>query len=401
MYHQAYVFGLTSQTELTLAGRLETSRSRGRFQYSDTWLNHPSAYALDPVNLPLSPQCYSVHNLKNTFGVFSDAGPDSWGDRIVLQHHRSLPGNEVERLLRLSGMGVGCLQFSLSRTRPKALNETPGIDLIEKLSTITENLLLKHQLSEDELRLLDPGSSMGGARPKVSVTDGETTWLVKFSRPDDFIDVPRVEYASMQLLAKLGFDVPETKLMSLGQGRHAYLIKRFDRIKSQPIHFVSAHSLFNCDRVRPIADAYHDPQSYIALVRHLRAHAFVAEKDCRELYRRMVANVLLGNTDDHGRNHAIIFDICAQQWRLSPVYDMLPIISANREQALGVGSYGRESSVRNLQSASKAFGLNADEAAQCIQTLSEQISTWKEEFSRSGVDAADVQLLSNIVNAPK
>ncbi len=397
MYHHAYVFALVSKDRLILAGRIDTSRLRGGFQYSDEWLNHPSAYPLDPVNLPLSPQHFSVHNLKNTFGVFSDAGPDSWGDRIVLQHHHSLPGNEVERLLRLSGMGVGCLQFSLSRTRPKALQASPSIDLLNKLSTITENLLLKHQLTDDELRLLDPGSSMGGARPKVTVSDGEAAWLVKFSRPDDLIDVPRIEYASMQLLSKLGFDVPETKLVSLGQGRHAYMIKRFDSLPAQPIHFISAHSLFNSDRVKPIPDAHHDPQSYIALARHLRAHAFDATKDCRELYRRMVANVLLGNTDDHGRNHGMIFDICAGQWKLSPAYDMLPIISAQGQQALGVGSYGRESSIRNLQSASEAFGLSADGAALCIQTLSEGISAWKDSFSQSGVDAADLGVLSVII----
>jgi serine/threonine-protein kinase HipA len=121
MYQEAYVFALISKDSRILAGTIETSRLRGTFQYSNEWLNHPLAYPLDPVNLPLSPQQYSVNNIKNTFGVFSDAGPDSWGERILLQHHQTMPKNEVERLLRLSGLGVGCLQFSLSRTRPKAI----------------------------------------------------------------------------------------------------------------------------------------------------------------------------------------------------------------------------------------------------------------------------------------
>ncbi len=218
MYDQAYVFSLSPQGERRLVGEIETSSLMCEFQYDSEWLDSPWAYPLDPVNLPLSPKRYHVHNLKNMFGVFSDAGPDSWGERVLLQHHNSLPRNETERLLRLSGMGVGCLQFSLSRTRPKEIPALPSMDRLLHLANATENLLLKHQLTNDELLLLEPGSSMGGARPKVTVCDKDGAWLVKFSRPDDLIDIPKIEYACMQLLSKAGINVPETKLMPLGQG---------------------------------------------------------------------------------------------------------------------------------------------------------------------------------------
>ena len=397
MYNSAYVFTLSRKNERWLVGEIKTSGLMGEFQYDSEWLDNPEAYPLDPVNLPLSPMRYRVHNLKNMFGVFSDAGPDSWGERVLLQHHRSLPRNEAERLLRLSGMGVGCLQFSLSRTRPKATPALPTIDRLLRLSNATENLLLKHQLTNDELLLLDPGSSMGGARPKVTVCDDKDVWLVKFSRPDDLIDIPTVEYACMQLLSKLGINVPETKLMTLGQGRSAYMIKRFDRITNHPIHFISAHSLFNTDRVRPIRDAHHDPRSYIALARHLRAHSVNSINDCQELYARMVANVLLKNTDDHARNHAMIFDVSRSKWRLAPAFDVLPSLGPQGEQALGVGCYGRESTIDNLLTAASAFGLSNEQASQRIDTMRAIILEWEQYFSECGVSAADLKVLSLVM----
>jgi serine/threonine-protein kinase HipA len=397
MYNRAYVFALSAKGECILAGEMETSSLKGTFQYSREWLNHPASYPLDPVNLPLTPQRYHVHNLKNTFAVFSDAGPDSWGERIFLQHHHSLPKNEVERLLRLSGMGVGSLQFSLSRTRPKMPQKLPTMDLLSRLSHITEHLILKQTLTDNELQLLDPGSSMGGARPKVTVCDGKSEWLVKFSRPDDLIDNPRVEYASMQMLATLGINTPETKLITLDQGKSAYLIKRFDRIPNKPVHFISAHSLFNTDRVRLIPDAHHDPRSYIALARHLRAHSAEPTRDCQELYRRMVANVLLGNTDDHARNHAMLYDINACQWQLAPAYDMLPILGSSGTQALGVGIQGRASTIENLLSASTAFGLSREAALTCIHHLSEGMAGWQEMFLQYGVCEADIAVLRLVI----
>lgn len=401
MYSSAYVFTMTSDGNRRLVGKITSSKIMGEFQYDTDWLDSPYAYPLDPVNLPLAPVRYRVQNLKNMFGVFSDAGPDSWGERVLLQHHESLPRNETERLLRLSGMGVGCLQFSLSRTRPKDMPPLPSIDRLLHLSNATENLLLRHQLTRDELLLLDPGSSMGGARPKVTVCDRDAIWLVKFSRPDDLIDIPRIEYACMQLLSRIGLHVPETKLITLGQGRSAYMIKRFDKIISNSnnfIHFISAHSLFNSDRARLIQDAHHDPLSYIALAKHLRAHSAQSLNDCQELYSRMVANVLLKNTDDHARNHAMIFDIVRREWRLAPAFDVLPSLSAQGEQALGIGRYGRESTIENLLSASNAFGLSHDQALQRIRSIKSMTDEWADFFSKSGVSAADLKILGKIMN---
>jgi len=265
------------------------------------------------------------------------------------------------------------------------------------LSNATENLLLKHQLTNDELLLLDPGSSMGGARPKVTVCDKEDIWLVKFSRPDDLIDIPKVEYACMQLLSRLGINVPETRLMAQGLGRSAYMIKRFDRITGHPIHFISAHSLFNTDRVRLIRDAHHDPRSYIALARHLSAHSAHSVDDCQELYSRMVANVLLRNTDDHARNHAMIFDVSTSEWRLAPAFDVLPSLGSQGKQALGIGCYGRESTIDNLLTASSAFGLSNEQALHRVHTMRAVILEWEHYFSKCGVTAADLKLLSKIM----
>lgn len=397
MYNSAYVFSHLGSSESMLVGKIHTSNLKGEFQYTAEWLDNPKSYSLDPVNLPLIAKRFQVHNLRNTFGVFSDAGPDAWGERIFLQHHQSLPKNEVERLLRLSGMGVGCLKFSLSRTRPKKVNTVPTMDLVSRLSDITQDLMLKRTLTNDELRLIDPGSSMGGARPKVTVSDGCGEWLVKFGRPDDLIDNPRVEFASMQMLTMLGIKAPETTLMEFAHGKCAYLIKRFDRIPNKPIHFISAHSLFNTDRVRQIQDANQDPRSYIALARHLRAYSAKPIEDCSELYRRMVANVLIGNTDDHARNHGMVYDIQTTQWRLAPAYDILPILGVQGEQALGIGKRGRASTINNLLSSCTSFGLSKEEALACIHELREGIENWPNIFSEHGVCEMDITMLRSVI----
>ena len=221
---------------------------------------------------------------------------------------------------------------------------------------------------------------------------GPIPWI-----PSICLYLPKVEYACVQLLLKLYINATETKLMPLGNGKSAYMIKRFDRITGHPIHFISAHSLFNTDRVRLIPDAHHDPRSYIALARHLRAHSAHAIEDCLELYSRMVANVLLKNTDDHARNHAMIYDVSTTQWRLAPAFDVLPSLGYQGEQALGIGRYGRESTIDNLLTASSAFGLSDEQALQRIHTMQTIIRDWKDYFITCGVTAADLKLLSKIM----
>ena len=255
-YSSAYVFAAAPDGTSALCGQASIQSGMGEFRYIDSWLAQDWAYPLDPVNLPLSPKTYRTAHVRSTFGVLQDAGPDDWGTRILLMHHHHTPENELERLLRTSGNGVGCLQFSLSRKRIKKPAPLPDMTLLQTLSEVIERVVQKNTLSAKDLALLEPGSSMGGARPKVSVQDDSGAWLVKFSRQNDAVDTALLEYCSMRFLEeKLGLRIPELQLIPLGHHRHAFAVKRFDRVSSKPAHFVSANSVFHLDKVRRMSDS--------------------------------------------------------------------------------------------------------------------------------------------------
>ncbi|WP_347330836.1 type II toxin-antitoxin system HipA family toxin [Marinimicrobium locisalis] len=395
----AYVFTRLASGAQARVGEISADGPVGTFRYDESWLKQPDAYPLDPENLPLGPATYRTSHRKGVFGVFTDAGPDDWGTRILLMHHNSAPKNEVERLLRTSGGGVGVLEFSLSRTASRPPSPVPDVSLLDELLLVTQKVSARERLTEEQLALIEPGSSMGGARPKVVVREGAKTWLVKFSRAGDAVDLPRLEYATMRLMQTAGFHVPEVRLHELGSGQAAFMIRRFDRLPSRPVHFISANSLFHLERLRTVRDSRHNPFSYINLARLLRHHASAPEKACRELFRRMVFNILIGNTDDHARNHGLIYDIRAQTWQLAPAYDVLTTIGGERgRQALGVGVNGGESTETNALSYSKLFMLNDTTAKKLVAETKTLVETLPDALREAGLAPADRDLVQTFLN---
>ncbi|MGM0634207.1 MAG: type II toxin-antitoxin system HipA family toxin [Pseudomonadota bacterium] len=393
----AYVFGASPASKPTLAGELELRAGGGQFRYAPQWLEQEWAYPLDPVNLPLSPRVFTTRARIGVFGVFSDAGPDDWGTRVMLHGHSQLPANELERLLATNGHGAGALHFSLSRTRPKHTS-APSFAVLEELEQAAHHLASNEPVSEQALQILLPGSSMGGARPKVTLRDENgAEYIAKFSVSGDVLDIPRVEHATLQLAAKCGIDVVNSQVHALAD-RSVLLVRRFDRDPDNPVHFISAHSLFHQDRIRPRPDALHDPCGYPALARILRIHAD-SMAQCHELYRRMVFNILIGNTDDHAKNHAMLYHLRQTHWSLSPAYDLLPIISGASEHALGIGTSGRQGTLDNARSACNAFGLNQIAAEEIIQQVSQPLRSWREHYLSCGVNEQDVQLVAKRIEA--
>lgn len=392
-YTTAYVFASDGFGNHHLAGTLEAAPGMGTFKYSAEWLQAEWAYPLDPVNLPLSAKRFRALNTHGLFGVFRDAAPDDWGTRIMLLRNQHAPANELERLLRTSGGGVGQLRFSLSRSRALTPPPLPSAASIKKLAQIAQRVDQKQQLEPEELALLEPGSSMGGARPKVTVLEEGRPWLVKFSKSTDLVDVPLLEYASMQFLRqRLGIQTPRTKLIKLGS-KHAFAIERFDHVDAGPQHFISANSLFNQEKIRLIKDSRLNPYSYCNLARIMQKHCADFSNDCAELFRRMVANIVMGNTDDHARNHALLLDIQQQHWQLSPAYDMLPTIGNRGGQAMGVGKEGAASTLVNALSYAQIFGLNAEQAKTIVDQTAEAYQQWPDFCEQAGIKPGDLQLI--------
>lgn len=398
---RVYVFTKSPHGEDCLAGELFSQGTSGTFRYSQSYLDYPWSYPLDPANLPLSPQVFTVTNKHGVFGVFTDAGPDDWGTRIMLMDNTHTPQNELERLVRTSGGGVGCLQFSLSRSRPKTPKPLKHITLLDQLHGVTKRILDREVLSADELALIEPGSFLGGARPKVSVIDDQgEVWMVKFPKPSDPFDYCAMEFACMRFIqSAFSIQIPDVKLVQLTGGESLFAISRFDKIAGRPVHFISANSLFNVDRVRPVNDSRHNPYSYVNLATALRKHSNLDE-DVRELFVRMVANILFGNTDDHGHNHAMIYDLKAQSWHLSPAYDVLPSLTGQlQRQSLGVGLHGGLSTLDNALSLSHLFGISNSNAQILVQDMVEKALLWPDFASSLKLDSQSIHLVENIIRS--
>jgi serine/threonine-protein kinase HipA len=240
--------------------------------------------------------------------------------------------------------------------------------------------------------LISPGVTLGGARPKALVDiDGEQ-WLIKFSAGDP-TDAPLVEHACMTLAADAGIRVARTMPVRLTFG-HAVAIKRFDRDGSRRRHSLSARVA-----LRAAGESFGYPE----LAQLLRRRG-VAEGDryfahMRELFRRMVFNILVDNTDDHEKNHALLVTD-SQEYALAPAFDVAPSGQALGFQQMRVGEDGGDSTLSNALSMSSMFALDREQAVVETTEVTKVVDRWKEHFRRSGVTDNDIDLYSEQIDRP-
>ncbi|MGQ4277599.1 type II toxin-antitoxin system HipA family toxin [Pseudidiomarina sp. E22-M8] len=401
MISSAYVFIEGLDEEPVICGRFELDpfTDTGRFVYGRSYLARADAFALDPLHLPLTEVEHVCTLQRGIFGVLSDAGADTWGRKLILQLHKSQPRNELEFLIVGAAMGVGALSFSLSREKTKAKRSPNSMADLGLLLQGKNAIIADENISEEVKQAFIFGSSMGGARPKTLLTHDGQEYLVKFNKPDDLYNVARVEHATMRMLAELdGVRVADTTVITSENGEDVLMVKRFDREQQQVSHhFVSANSLLSEGAVnqRSLTTWY----SYGQLAELLRQHSAVAS-DATELFQRMVFNVLIGNTDDHARNHAWLYPLRTKReeglWHLAPAYDVLPT-SATRQHALGIGEQGREGSVSNLLSQVSRFGLQDFKGRRLLAQVQELVMEWPTYMAREGVAEGDIEKLKRII----
>jgi len=395
MTSDAYVFVEGLEQEPVICGRFwyDAQYRIGRFVYGQSWLARGDAFALDPIHLPLTDQVQTTRLHKGIFGVLHDAGADSWGRQLIGQLRKTKPQNELEYLIAGASMGVGALTFSLSRSKVKPKVSRNSLDNLELLIAGKNSILKSERVSVEVKKAFQYGDSMGGARPKTVLQHQGQLYLIKFNRADDLMNIARVEHAAMSMLAELdGLDVAETEVI---RGTEDILmIKRFDR---QGIdvshHFLSANSLLTEGAVssESLATWY----SYASLAEFLRKQS-ANPNDATQLFKRMVFNACIGNTDDHSRNHAVLYDLQAKSWRLSPAYDVLPI-NNHRQHALGLGEQGRLATVENLMSQCKRFGLQSYKAKRIIDDIVDVTKQWPDYFAKKGVAEGDLELLRGVI----
>lgn len=403
---ECYVYiTLPGQTEAVTAGRFELIADRrgdplGRFVYGRSYLALPDAVGIDPVELKLAARVYETQAMKGVFGALRDSGPDYWGRTVIERHAGRAPLGELDYLLESPDDRAGALGFGRGQRPPAPRREFNQTIDLEKLQAIADAVVRDEELPANaanaqvqELLLL--GTSMGGARPKAVVEEGDALWLAKFNRPDDRWNSARVEHAMLVLARSCGLSAADSKIITVGD-RDALLVRRFDREKGangyRRARMVSGLTLLRAeDTVGSRAQ-----WSYILLAEELRRVSAEPKKDAAELFRRMCFNALISNTDDHPRNHAVIARDA--DWKLSPAYDLVPatpVSPERRDLALICGDEGRYANARNLLSQSRRFLMDPAEAAKALDELQERVrSTWRQVARSLGVSDADCERIA-------
>ena len=328
---ECYVYiTLPGATAAVTAGRfvLETNQkgvALGRFVYGRSYLDNPEAVPIDPVDLQLSEKTYETVQLNGVFGALRDAGPDYWGRRIIEKYAGKTQLGELDYLLESPDDRAGALSFGLNKVPPAPRRKFNKIIDLEKLQKLADALVKDDFPNDPEAAqvqdLLLLGTSMGGARPKAVVQDGDGLWIAKFNRPDDRWNNTRVEHAMLRLARECGISTAESRIDTIA-GRDVLLIKRFDRDKTPKgytrARMISGLTLLRADEAPDMSERW----SYVILVEELRRVVAEPKKDAKELFRRVCFNALISNIDDHPRNHALIAK--EAEWKLSPAYDLTP-----------------------------------------------------------------------------
>lgn len=381
---EAYVWvWLPGRSAPVVAGRLSVLGDQLGFQYGRSYLGRSDAISLYPPELPLQRGLLRPLVGLRLAGCLRDAAPDAWGRRIIL--HRLFgdraadrSSQELDELSFLLGSGsdrIGDMDFQRSPTIyvPRDLQSAPLEVLMDAASRLDQGLPLGPDLEEALLH----GTSLGGARPKVLIESDGQRYVAKFSASRDIYSVVKAEFVAMNLAAKVGLDVAPVRLVQV-VGKDVLLVERFDRVRDDSgvwlrRGMVSALTLLGLDEMMARYASYAD------LAEIIRHHFLDPRGTLRELFGRLVFNVLCGNTDDHARNHAAFWD--GTHLRLTPAYDLCPQLRTGGEasQAMLICGEQRQSRLATCIEAAGQFLLSIEEAAEIIRAQVQRIRAgWRE-----------------------
>lgn len=383
-------------------GRLWLREKNGRqsssFKYDAGWLKSPRGYALAP-SLQLGEGAF--HFEDGLFGAFSDSAPDRWGQKLMRHRERDRAreaGTKPGALLAgdfLVGVDdatrIGALRFKDAgggAFLSQAKTPVPPLLELKKLLSATERLERGRARKGDLELVLAPGGSLGGARPKATVHDrNQRLHVAKFPWVQDEWSVILWELSALELGASAGISVPDWSAIKV-RGSTVLLVARFDRgATGRRIPFMSAMTALGAKD--------HEDHSYLELVDAIRQMGEEPEQDCRQLWRRMVFNVLISNTDDHLRNHAFLRG--ERGWRLSPAYDVNPTPAdiSGGVHVLALNEVDRAGSLEIAMSVAEYFGLKLFEARAIAGEVAAAVAGWKAVAERFGVDGHEIERVSS------
>lgn len=392
-----------------LIGELTCDSVRGKesysFSFDKTWLSENGNIFLSE-DLENFPGIQYTRADRDIFSCFSDALPDRWG-RTLLNRREQIAASEEKRpVRRLSSfdylMGIddesrmGGFRFAETKggkfINCEASLRIPPLANVRDLMHAAQEIEMteeKHQLPLKKwlMQLLRPGTSLGGARPKASVIaeDGSLT-VAKFpSRRDDY-DVGQWEHFCHVMAKKAGLKVAQTRTIS-GGDYHILLSKRFDRTESgKRIHFASSLTLLGLTDGDNASTGFGYPDIVDFIIRH----GSRVEEDLEELYRRVAFYIIVGNSDDHFRNHGFL--LTSRGWELSPAYDINPTLVEN--QSLLINSYTDESNLDILLDASDDYILSYVRAKRIIEEVCSAMKNWRNEARRLSLPQRDIDIFA-------
>jgi serine/threonine-protein kinase HipA len=366
--------------------------------YAPSWLQGGFALSED---LPLAATEHLPRSKGVAAGAVDDARPDRWGERLIQFIDKPRRLSLMEYLYYAGDDRYGALGVSTSEQeyRPRLNGPLPRLEDAQALSEAIAKVDARDPINALERRLIAAGASLGGAKPKALIEIDAAQWIIKFFNNEP-VDTPLVEHASMTLARQAGITTADTRVIPL-LGENALAIRRYDRVAGRRIHCLSAGTA-----LRAAAAPGQEPDlGYPNLAQLLRRAGVTAgganQRDMRELFRRMVFNILIDNTDDHEKNHALMMVEPGRHGalRLAPGYDMLPANSGQGHQEFGVGLEGRESTLANAMSQCALFGLQPLDAAADVLAVIAVVDRWQEHFRACGVSAADLDSLAQRIDA--
>ena len=384
-----------------LWAHLRKNKESASFEYDKTWLENPLRFSLEPA-LGVGPGAFHTPADTPMFGAIGDSAPDRWGRALMRRAERrradragTAPRSlqEIDFLLLVDDEArQGALRFAEKEGGPFLRKEEgkripPLVELPELLSA-AEHVVEDKDTEEDLRLLIAPGSSLGGARPKASVIekDGQLA-IAKFPRHDDEINTVAWEGIALALAAKAGISVPDSRIEAVAN-KPVIVLRRFDREKAVRIPFLSAMSMLGAGD--------NETRSYMEIVDALRQHGAAPKQDMEQLWRRIVFNILISNTDDHLRNHGFLYAGQAG-WRLSPAYDLNPMPGDIRPRilSLAINEGDNTASLDLAMSVADYFELTKDKAKAIAVQVGKAVSTWQAEAARHSIRKGEIDRMAS------
>ena len=384
-----------------LWARVRKNKESATFEYDQTWLQHPARFSLEPA-LQLGPGPFHTPADTPMFGAIGDSAPDRWGRSLMRRMERRRAEREggaprtlqeIEFLLLVDDEArQGALRFAKREGGPflreEGVKRIPPLVELPKLLSAAEHVMEEKDTEEDLRLLFAPGSSLGGARPKASVRekDGHLA-IAKFPRKDDEINMVLWEAVALTLGEKAGIPVAAARVENIA-GKPVLLLRRFDRDGARRIPFLSAMSM--------LGSKDNETRSYLEIVDALRQHGAAPKDDMEALWRRLVFNIVISNTDDHLRNHGFLYE-GSDGWRLSPAYDLNPVPTDIKPRILStaINEDDNTASLALALDVAGYFDLDARKASAIAAEVGKAVSTWRDEASRQGLSKNEIDRMAS------